>query len=118
MRSQLLTRRRVTAGLVAGTLLLAACGGADDGTDAGSGEEPAQVEGTDSGDGAQADTGSAPSAPTAVDLVGVDVLAASDFEGNLLPDVVVDDINTGRKVNFKNLVPQEKPILLWMYAPH
>jgi hypothetical protein len=32
--------------------------------------------------------------------------------------VVVDDLGNGREVNFENLVPQEKPILLWMYAPH
>jgi hypothetical protein len=94
-----MTRRRVTAGLVAGTLLLAACGGVDESSDAG---EPA----------------AAPTGPATVDLVSADVLPESDFEGNLLPSVIVDDINTGRKVNFRNLVPQEKPILLWMWAPH
>ena len=127
MRSQLMTRRRVTAGLVAGTMLLAACGGGDGESGAGSGDGLSQVE--DSGDagdaGASDDTGDdagdaapAPSGSAAVDLVGADVLPASDTAANLLPSVIVDDINTGRKVNFRNLVPQEKPILLWMWAPH
>jgi hypothetical protein len=31
--------------------------------------------------------------------------------------VVVNDINTGRDVNFGILIPHEKPILLWMWAP-
>lgn len=113
MRSQLTTRRRVTAGLVAGTLLLAACGGSDEASDAGSGEALPEVD-------ESTDTGTATAAPSAsaVDLVGTDVLPESDVESNLLPNVIVDDINTGRKVNFRNLVPQEKPILLWMWAPH
>jgi len=109
-----MTRRRVTAGLVAGTMLLAACGGSDEGSDAGSGEAlPAVDESSDSGEAAPA-----AAAATVVDLVGTDVLPESEFDANLLPNVIVDDINTGRKVNFRNLVPQEKPILLWMFAPH
>jgi hypothetical protein len=51
------------------------------------------------------------------DLVGADVLSTSEFDANQLPNVVVNDINTSRDVNFRNLVPQEKPILLWMWAP-
>ena len=43
---------------------------------------------------------------------------AAEIDTNLLPSVVVDDLNNGRKVNFRNLVPQDKPVLLWMYAPH
>lgn len=115
-----MTRKRVTAGLVAATLLLAACGGADEGTDADTGAALPQVEeSADGGEATPAESGGAASdSPTAVDLVGADVLPASDFEANLLPSVVVDDINTGRKVNFRNLVPQDKPILLWMWAPH
>ncbi len=123
MRSQLLTRRRVTAGLVAGTVLLAACGGGGSESDAGSGDALPEVdESSDSGDADAAtddiEAAPAPSGSAAVDLVGADVLSASDIESNLLPSVIVDDINTGRKVNFRNLVPQEKPILLWMWAPH
>ncbi len=114
-----MTRRRVTAGLVAGTLLLAACGGGDNDEGAGAAlpqvDESSDSEASESGD-TEAPVAAAGSA--AVDLVGPDVVPASDFDANLLPSVVVDDINTGRKVNFRNLVPQDKPILLWMYAPH
>jgi hypothetical protein len=53
-----------------------------------------------------------------VNLVGAEVIDAANIVTNLLPDVVVDDLTNDRKVNFRNLVPQDKPILLWMYAPH
>ena len=126
MRSPLLTRRRVTAGLVAGTLLLAACGGGD-----GSGPDDAlplidesvdeSVDESSEVDASQSDSSEAAPAVQAaglVDLVGAEVTAESDIDANLLPSVVVDDLNNDRKVNFRNLVPQEKPILLWMWAPH
>ncbi len=152
MRTPLINRRRITAGLLAGTLLLAACGGGDEGTDAADPgaalpqvDEPAdsQVDDVPDTDGAgevaEADgveeiavgdtpaesdvVAEDPAAPPVqvsgfVDLVGADVTAASDVESNLLPSVVVDDLGNERKVNFRNLVPQEKPILLWMWAPH
>ncbi len=65
----------------------------------------------------------APAAPAAtgagfVDLVGPDVVPAAEIDTNMLPSVVVDDLTTDRKVNFRNLVPQDKPVLLWMWAPH
>jgi hypothetical protein len=93
MRGSLTARRHVTAGLLAATLLFAACGGGGDGGDA-------------SGD-----------ALPRVDLVGADVLPTSEFDANQRPNVVVNDINTGPDVNFRILIPQEKPILLWMWAP-
>ena len=46
------------------------------------------------------------------------MIPAAEIDTNILPSVVVDDLNNGRKVNFRNLVPQDKPVLLWMYAPH
>lgn len=81
------------------------------------GAEPA---GADAETAPDADPGAAPVGSSAglVDLVGPDVVAASEIETNELPDVVVDDVSTGRQVNFRNLVPQDKPILLWMWAPH
>ena len=105
-----------------------------DGTDTGeteSGGEPA----ADADEGAGDSTGDAADAPAAddaaapglrstrlddgrIDLIGPDVDAAADVESNLLPSVVVDDLQTGAKVNFRNVAPQNLPILLWMYAPH
>ena len=59
-----------------------------------------------------------PSFPGRVDLIGEEVDAASQIQSNLLPDVVVDDLTNDRRGNFRNLIPQDKPVLLWMYAPH
>lgn len=104
-------------------MLLAACGGgdADDGASAGDPLPEASADTAEATENAEAPADAA--APAAVgagfvDLVGPDVLDTSDFAENLLPSVVVDDLTNGRKVNFRNLVPQDKPILLWMYAPH
>jgi|GEM_PF-7104264 len=133
-------RRRFAAGTASATILLAACGGGSD--DAGSAAQagealPSVDSGTDDGtdtdtddaatdtdtdaDDAGSDDGATPVAASGaglVDLIGPDVVADAEVSTNLLPDVVIDDLNNGRKVNFRNLVPQEKPILLWMYAPH
>ncbi len=43
---------------------------------------------------------------------------AADTVANQLPNVVVDDVGAGNKVNLRNLAPADTPILLWMYAPH
>jgi hypothetical protein len=54
--------------------------------------------------------------PAPPDVVEVD--PAADTAANQLPDVVVDDIAVGNKVNVRNLAPADTPILLWMWAPH
>jgi len=43
---------------------------------------------------------------------------AGDVAANQLPDVVVDDVVAGNKINLRNVAPADTPILLWMYAPH
>lgn len=110
--------------LVASAVVLAACGGgaADDesslpAADAG---DTASQPASDDATAADAAVADGPVALTGVqvDLVGPDVVPAAEIATNMLPSVVLDDISTGRKVNFRNLVPQDKPILLWMYAPH
>ncbi len=50
------------------------------------------------------------------DVVELD--PAADTAANQLPDVVVDDVINGNKVNLRNVAPADTPILLWMYAPH
>ena len=75
------------------TLLLAACGGSE------SSSEPAGS--------------TLPPPPDAVELD-----PAADTAANQLPDVVVDDVIAGNKVNLRNVAPADTPILLWMYAPH
>jgi hypothetical protein len=111
-------RRRFAAGAVGAALALAACGGGSDssGSGADAGDPLPDVEVDDS----PSDDGAAPAAVGAgyVDLVGPDVIPGAEIDTNLLPSVVVDDLTNDRKVNFRNLVPQEKPVLLWMWAPH
>jgi hypothetical protein len=87
------TRSRLVAVAVGSALVLAACGGGE------SSSEPA---------------GS--TLPPPPDVVEVD--PAADTAANQLPDVVVDDIVAGNKVNVRNLAPADTPILLWMWAPH
>jgi ABC-type glycerol-3-phosphate transport system substrate-binding protein len=35
-----------------------------------------------------------------------------------LAQVIVDDLQGGGKVQFANLLPSDKPVLLWLWAPH
>ncbi len=84
----------MAAAAVGATLLLAACGGGES-----SSSEPAGS--------------TLPAPPDAVELD-----PAADTAANQLPDVVVDDVIAGNKVNLRNVAPADTPILLWMYAPH
>ena len=87
------SRSRLTATAFGATLLLAACGG---------GESSSESAGS-----------TLPAPPNAVELD-----PAADIAANQLPDVVVDDVAAGNKVNLRNVAPADTPILLWMYAPH
>ena len=93
MRRTRWSRSRLAAATAGILLVLAACGGSE------SSSEPA---------------GS--TLPPPPDAVEVD--AAAETAANQLPDVVVDDIAAGNKVNVRNLAPADTPILLWMWAPH
>jgi hypothetical protein len=93
MRPLRSNRTRLAAVTVGAVLALSACGGGD------------------SSSGSSASTLPAP--PDAVELD-----PAADIAGNQLPDVVVDDVIAGNKVNLRNVAPADTPILLWMYAPH
>ena len=42
----------------------------------------------------------------------------SDFSENVLPNIQVDDIRRGTKVSLPNVFPADRPVLLWMFAPH
>ena len=99
--------------------MLAACGGGSD-SSAGGAKAGEPLPEADAVDESSTEVDAAPAAVGAgyVDLVGPDVIAAAEIDTNILPSVVVDDLNNDRKVNFRNLVPQDKPVLLWMYAPH
>jgi len=87
--------------LLAGTFALAACGSDDD----------AGSSGSNAGGGGAAAAAAAPPDEVAV-------VPASDTESNVLPDVVVNNVTLGNQVNLRNMVPSEKPVLVWMWAPH
>jgi ABC-type glycerol-3-phosphate transport system substrate-binding protein len=94
------TRRRrpgtLTAATLAATFALAACGGGASNSASDSTSELPAVE--------------------VADAVAVD--PSADLETNLLPDLVVDNLNDDNKVNLRNYGVGDKPILLWMWAPH
>ena len=85
-------------GALAGVLLFAACG-AD-------------------GDSASSDAAASSGAEAPAPPDEVDVDPAADTAANQLPDVVVDDLQLGNKINLRNFAPSDTPILLWMWAPH
>ena len=87
------SRTRLAAVAVGSVLVLAACGG---------GESSSETAGS--------------TLPPPPDVI--EVGPAADTAANQLPDVVVDDIAAGNKVNLRNVAPADIPILLWMYAPH
>jgi len=37
---------------------------------------------------------------------------------SVLPDLAVDDVAAGSKVNLSSLAPAEQPLLVWFWAPH
>ncbi len=86
-------RTRLAALAVGGVLAVSACGGADSSSES-----------------------SGSTLPPPPDVVELD--PAADVAANQLPDVVVDDVIAGNKVNLRNVAPADTPILLWMYAPH
>jgi hypothetical protein len=96
---------KLAAGVLAGTLVLVACGGGDEGAsgDSDGGEtNVARIEGE-------------VQAPVGVDEIAI--RPESDIPTNLLPDLVGDNLTSDAKVNLRNIVPNDLPILLWMWAP-
>ena len=51
-------------------------------------------------------------------LFAPEVQPDAQFDGNPFPDLVVDDIGKDAKVNLKNVLPSDRPVLLWAWAPH
>lgn len=47
-----------------------------------------------------------------------DVQPAADFDGNPFPDLVVDDVGRASEANIRNILPSDRPVLLWTWAPH
>ena len=51
-------------------------------------------------------------------LLAADVQTEADFDANPFPDLVVEDIGKDAQVNIKNILPSDRPVLLWAWAPH
>lgn len=51
-------------------------------------------------------------------LFAADVQPEAQFEGNPFPNLVVDDIGKDARVNIANILPSDRPVLLWAWAPH
>ena len=94
MKSRNSRLAKLSIGLIGAALTVAACGGGD------------------------TESGSADALPS-VQVADVVVLEpASDVATNLLPDLVVDNLQDDNKVNLRNFGTSDKPILIWMWAPH
>jgi hypothetical protein len=39
-------------------------------------------------------------------------------ESQVLPDLLVDNIRSGTQINLRNVFPADRPVLIWMWAPH
>ena len=87
---------RLTAAALAASALLGACGG-----------------GSTSGQATPAPASTLPSldAPQAP-------APAPAAARSVLPDLTVDDVGAGTKVNLASLAPSPQPLLVWFWAPH
>lgn len=140
--------RRTAVALAAAGLVLAACGTTEDTAPITSDEPaptstesdisevtvgaPAETEPSAATVASDADTDPAEAAPAVSDppppvvpeaMLGgrafaTELSPTSDFPENALPDIQVDDIRRQTKVALRNVLPAERPVLLWLWAPH
>ena len=140
--------RRTAVALAAATLVLTACGTTEDATPIASDEPaptstesdisevtvgaPAETEPSAATVASDAVTDPAEAAPAVSDppppvvpeaMLGgrafaTELSPTSDFPENALPDIQVDDIRRQTKVALRNVFPAERPVLLWLWAPH
>lgn len=117
-------RRRLLAIGLAAAFVVAACSGGESGssvdtTAAGPADEPigTTIEEATSDpsapEPAAADDEPVPDAAPAEQAPAEAEPVASD-----LPDTAVIDVNSGGEFVLSDLVPSDRPILLWMWAPH
>lgn len=59
-----------------------------------------------------------PAAPAPAPPAGPGGSAAPATGKSVLPDLVVDDVAAGAKVNLASLAPGAEPLLVWFWAPH
>jgi hypothetical protein len=66
----------------------------------------------------EASTPAEEAAPIGGRALAAELDPAAAFDGNPLPDLVVDDLGRSTQANFANLLPSDRPVLLWAWAPH
>lgn len=93
-----MTRRLLGVLAVSGALVGVGCSG-------GSGERVASTPGT---------TTVLPPTTSASPSVAPQAPAAA----SVLPDLSVDDVAAGTKVDLSSLAPADRPLLVWFWAPH
>ena len=124
---------RRLAALVAGTILIVAGCGDGDGASVATPSSTSSPAADDSSsapsstaapaadpDATSPTSGPAPSDPAATEPPPSQ-LDATDPPAEVvepLPDVSVQDVGAGAQVNLASLLPADRPILLWMWAPH
>ena len=97
--------------LVAGLALLAGgCGSAGSGVAA----PPTAATAVDPGSTSGSAVPGAPAAPAEP----APPSTVADIEGSILPSVRLTDLRSGGLVDLASLVPAERPVLLWFWAPH
>jgi hypothetical protein len=89
--------------------VLAACGGGGDSGGDTAGED------SSSASNATEEAAGGETIPATPDETAV--TPESEIETNILPDVVVDNVTLSNKVNLRNVIPSDKVVLLWMWAP-
>lgn len=57
-------------------------------------------------------------APVGGRTLGSSVEPVSEFDGNPFPDLVVNDVGRSGEANIRNILPSDRPVLLWTWAPH
>lgn len=96
-------------------IALTACAGTDAEQREATPSEATQLAASDPTDGGQ--PGEVSDGPDVRRTLALDLRPDSDVPTNLLPSVEVHDVGQDRMVNFRNIFPAERPVLLWMWAP-
>lgn len=102
--------------LLSTCLLAAACAGSESASQA---RDTSAAESAEPVQGDQHSTGSpASETPGVRRELALALQPESDVPTNLLPPIEVHDVGQDRMVNFRNIFPAERPVLLWMWAPY
>ena len=75
--------------------------------------------GSSGGDGAEGAVGTTSSSTGRTDSSSSGTAGTARPGGpNEVPDAALDDVATGDAVSLRSLIPAEKPVLFWFWAPH